>query len=184
MDRDGVSVACVLCRGMIYFKAGDRETFQSPLHHHHQAYFGLDLLLAVSFITEGERRALVKSIAGQNKRVDKTDATNVLTGSETRDTSTASDFSFEDNEKIYGVPEPVLNCSQCPRTFINIFSLRRHENLHTERNYSCESCGQRFSFLEDLRLHRDIHNSRVDDDEFKKTNFEIVYSRYPPGNNY
>ena len=184
MDREG-TIVCLLCRGMISFKAGDKARFESHLQHEHEAYFGLEVLLAVSFIREEERKALVRAIAvGYDKssqpqpRIDikvaltthKRERTDSFTDLEDRDNATASDFSFEDNEKIYGVPETILNCPQCPRTFINIFSLRRHEDLHRERNYSCESCGQRFSFLEDLKVHRDVHNSRVDDEEFKKNN--------------
>ena len=158
-----MSVVCVLCRGMISFKAGDKTSFESHLQHHHQAYFDLDLLLALSFITEHERREFLKTIAvGHSKRVDiKSD---IFTGLETGDTTAGSDFSLEDNEKIYGVPEPVVSCSQCPRTFMNLFSLRRHEHLHRERNFSCEVCGDRFSFLEDLKAHRDDH------EEFRKIN--------------
>ena len=163
---------CVLCRGMISFKAGDRARFESHLQHEHEAYFGLDVLLAVSFIREDERKALVKAIAVGYKqssqpgrridikatltsnRAERTSKT--FTSFESGDTA-SSDCSFQDNDKIYGVPEPVLNCAQCPRTFINIFSLRRHENLHREQNYSCNKCGQRFSFLEDLKAHKSVH---------------------------
>ena len=168
-------MVCVLCRGMISFKSGDKARFESHLEHEHEAYFGLDVLLAVSFIREDERKALVRAIAvGYNqssqpgRRVDikaaltsnRTERTNnkTIASFESGDTA-SSDCSFEDNEKIYGVPEPVLNCAQCPRTFINIFSLRRHENLHREQNYSCNKCGQRFSFLEDLKAHKSVHQN-------------------------
>ena len=165
-------MVCLLCRGMISFKSGDKARFESHLQHEHEAYFGLDVLLAVSFIREDERKALVKAIAvgysqssQPGRRVDikaaltsnRKERTNkTFTTFESGDTA-SSDCSFEDNDKIYGVPEPVLNCVQCPRTFINIFSLRRHENLHREQNYSCNKCGQRFSFLEDLKAHKSVH---------------------------
>ena len=174
MDREG-TVVCLLCRGMISFKSGDKARFESHLQHEHEAYFGLDVLLAVSFIREDERKALVKAIAvGYNqssqpgRRVDikavlssnrKGRTSKTFASFESGDTG-SSDCSFEDNDKIYGVPEPVLNCAQCPRTFINIFSLRRHENLHREQNYSCNKCGQRFSFLEDLKAHKSVHEER------------------------
>ena len=172
MDREG-TVVCVLCRGMIKFQSGDKTRFESHLQHEHGAYFALDVLLAVSFIREDERKALVKAIAvGYNKNSQparRVDIKAALTSNRTERTSQAftsfesgdtasSDCSFQDNDKIYGVPEPVLNCSQCPRTFINVFSLRRHENLHREQNYSCNKCGQRFSFLEDLKAHKSVHH--------------------------
>ena len=67
MEGDG-TVVCVLCRGMISFKSGDKTRFQSHLQHEHEAYFGLDLLLAVSFIREDERKALVKAITVRYKK--------------------------------------------------------------------------------------------------------------------
>ena len=49
------AVVCLLCRGMISFKAGDSARFRSHLQHEHEAYFGLDVLLALSFVREDER---------------------------------------------------------------------------------------------------------------------------------
>ena len=73
----------------------------------------------------------------------------------------SSDFSVDDNDRIYGVPEPILKCNKCSRTFINIISLKRHEKLHIEQNFSCNECGKRFSFLEDLKLHKQSHQSDI-----------------------
>ena len=90
----------------------------------------------------------------------------------------SSDFSVDDNDRIYGVPEPILKCNKCSRTFINIISLKRHEKLHIEQNFSCNECGKRFSFLEDLKLHKQSHQSDIsqeDDDMYViKDSDEIV----------
>ena len=48
-------MVCLLCRGMISFKAGDAARFRNHLQHEHEAYFGLDVLLALSFVREDER---------------------------------------------------------------------------------------------------------------------------------
>ena len=165
MEREG-TVVCLLCRGMISFKAGDKARFESHLQHEHEAYFGLDVLLAVSFMREEERRALVRSVASgyvdKAKRTDLREALDKLRPVDSvyyvRDTSdVGSDYSIEDNDKIYGIPEPILKCAKCSRTFINRTSLRRHESQHFEQNYSCNECGERFSFLEDLKIHRLSH---------------------------
>ena len=170
MEREG-TVVCLLCRGMISFKAGDKARFESHLQHEHEAYFGLDVLLAVSFIREEERRALVRSVAsGYVDRAERTDLREALDKLRpravdvTRDVTSdaSSDYSIEDNDKIYGIPEPILKCEKCSRTFINRISLRRHETQHIEQNYSCNECGERFSFLEDLKLHRQTHTNDVD----------------------
>ena len=169
MEREG-TVVCLLCRGMISFKAGDKARFESHLQHEHEAYFGLDVLLAVSFIREEERRALVRSVSpGYVDRAERTDLREALdklrtrAHDVTRDASdVSSDFSIADNEKIYGIPEPILKCEKCSRTFINRISLRRHETQHIEQNYSCNECWERFSFLEDLKIHRLSHRADVD----------------------
>ena len=170
MEREG-TVVCLLCRGMISFKAGDKARFESHLQHEHEAYFGLDVLLAVSFIREEERRALVRSVAtGYVDRAERTDLREALDKLSpravdvTRDVTSdaSSDYSIEDNDKIYGIPEPILKCEKCSRTFINRISLRRHETQHIEQNYSCNECGERFSFLEDLKLHRQSHTTDAD----------------------
>ena len=169
MEREG-TVVCLLCRGMISFKAGDKARFESHLQHEHEAYFGLDVLLAVSFIREEERRALVRSVAsGYVYRAERTDLREALdklrprARDVTREASdVSSDYSIEDNDKIYGIPEPILKCEKCSRTFINRISLRRHETQHIEQNYSCNECGERFSFLEDLKMHRLSHRDDAD----------------------
>ena len=55
MEERAGAVVCLLCRGMISFKAGDAARFRSHLQHEHEAYFGLDVLLALSFVMEDER---------------------------------------------------------------------------------------------------------------------------------
>ena len=194
-EREG-TVVCLLCRGMISFKSGDKTRFESHLQHEHEAYFGLDIMLAISFIREDERRAVVKSVSsGFKDRTSRIDLRCAIeqyfNSSSIEDKSSNQNYSElfsdtsvdDDNDKIYGIPEPVLQCTKCSRTFINILSLKRHEEHHIEQNYSCHECGKRFSFLEDLKQHRKLHESNVtsatddnDDMYVAKDEFDTFHS--------
>ena len=172
------TIVCLLCRGMISFKSGDKTRFESHLQHEHEAYFGLDVLLAVSFIRDDERLSLVRAVSPgygeRSRRIDLKLALNKTRSKNPEDhweatfnySDFSSDYSVDDNDKIYGIPEPILKCNKCSRTFVNILSLRRHEKQHIEQNYSCNECGERFAFLEDLKQHRVRHqeNDTVNED--------------------
>ena len=46
-----------------YDHTGDKTRFESHLQHEHEAYFGLDVLLAVSFMRDEEQRTIVKCMS-------------------------------------------------------------------------------------------------------------------------
>ena len=178
------TVLCLLCRGVISFKAGDKTRFESHVLHEHEAYFGLDVLLAISFCREEEREAIVAAVGkryetkdGDKKFNVKDDVIDVKAALEnfvkvkTENSNIkkeylensviieemGSDESMNENEKIYGIPEKMMNCTYCSRTFINRNSLKRHEQKHKYKDYPCHKCDQKFSFLEDLKHHRMTH---------------------------
>ena len=186
------TILCLLCRGVISFKGGDKTRFESHVLHEHEAYFGLDVLLAISFVREEERKAIVDVVnpryhskEGDIKRADKIGVIDVKTALEEfvkmeKENGSVkeeflensviieempSDDSLNENEKIYGIPEKMMKCTHCNRTFINRHSLRRHEVKHNEQNYPCHKCEKRFSFLEDLKHHRMTHVSMIQQEE-------------------
>lgn len=53
------------------------------------------------------------------------------------------------------VPEPPLNCPQCPKTFASTWHLKRHVATHTkEKRYKCDLCGKYFSRNDNLKSHQ------------------------------
>ena len=189
------TILCLLCRGVISFKGGDKTRFESHVLHEHEAYFGLDVLLAISFIKEEERQAIVNvvtprydgkeeggntgnkssAVVGDMKaalenyvKIEKDNATvkeEILENSVVIE-EMPSDDSVNENDKIYGIPETtMMKCRYCPRTFINRHSLRRHEVKHNEQKYPCHKCEKKFSFLEDLKHHRLTHVSMIQQEE-------------------
>lgn len=53
------------------------------------------------------------------------------------------------------VPEPPLNCPQCPKTFASTWHLKRHVATHTkEKRYKCHLCGKFFSRNDNLKSHQ------------------------------
>jgi len=150
------------------------------------------VLLAISFIKEEERQAIVSVVntrydskEGDMKAVDinnvidvkaalesfvKMEKANSSVKEEFLENSVIieempSDESLYENEKIYGIPEKIMKCTHCSRTFINRNSLKRHELKHKDQNYPCHKCEKRFSFLEDLKHHRMTHVSMQQQEE-------------------
>jgi len=53
------------------------------------------------------------------------------------------------------VPEPPLNCPQCPKTFASTWHLKRHVATHTkEKRFKCHLCGKFFSRNDNLKSHQ------------------------------
>jgi len=53
------------------------------------------------------------------------------------------------------VPEPPLNCPQCPKTFASTWHLKRHVATHTkEKRFKCPLCGKFFSRNDNLKSHQ------------------------------
>jgi len=53
------------------------------------------------------------------------------------------------------VPEPPLNCPQCPKTFASTWHLKRHVATHTkDKKFKCDLCGKFFSRNDNLKSHQ------------------------------
>jgi len=52
-------IACLLCRGLISFRNGDKARFLDHMNNEHDARFDFDVVLVVSLMTEGERKVFV-----------------------------------------------------------------------------------------------------------------------------
>jgi len=53
------------------------------------------------------------------------------------------------------IPEPPLNCPQCPKTFASTWHLKRHVQTHTkEKRFKCDLCGKYFSRNDNLKSHQ------------------------------
>merc|ERR1712183_147928 len=56
------TVCCILCRGLVIYKNGDKSRFKAHLANEHGAFFDIDYLLASSLM-EAEQKAEVAKTA-------------------------------------------------------------------------------------------------------------------------
>ena len=61
-DIPAGSVKCILCRGLVIYKEGDKSRFFAHLQNEHGAFFDYDFLLASSLMDDYEKAEIVKKL--------------------------------------------------------------------------------------------------------------------------
>ena len=92
-------IACLLCRGLISFKNGDRSRFLDHMNNEHDARYDFDVVLVVSLMTDGEKKVFV------NTNQDKLEA---LTGNTNKKGITDSDsksLDISSKSKLHSIAE-------------------------------------------------------------------------------
>jgi len=56
------TVCCILCRGLIIYKDGDKQRFKAHLANEHGAFFDVDYLLASCFLEPAQKEAVAMSV--------------------------------------------------------------------------------------------------------------------------
>jgi len=56
------TVCCILCRGLIIYKDGDKQRFKAHLANEHGAFFDVDYLLASCFLEPAQKEAMAMSV--------------------------------------------------------------------------------------------------------------------------
>ena len=56
------TVSCLLCRGAILFRDGDRSRFYAHMNNEHGAFFDLDYLLASSLMDRGQKNIVIRNV--------------------------------------------------------------------------------------------------------------------------
>ncbi|XP_061561390.1 zinc finger protein 391-like [Phycodurus eques] len=61
-------------------------------------------------------------------------------------------------QQICNVTKKRCKCSQCDKTFVNKFVLKKHMIVHSgEKRFSCSDCGKRFTWKVHLKTHARTH---------------------------
>ena len=55
-------VSCLLCRGAILFRDGDRSRFYAHMNNEHGAFFDLDYLLASSLMDQAQKEVVIRNV--------------------------------------------------------------------------------------------------------------------------
>ena len=56
------TIKCILCRGTVSYKDGDKKRFRSHLNNEHGAYYDVDFLLACSLMDDQQKENVRKSV--------------------------------------------------------------------------------------------------------------------------
>ena len=56
------TVSCLLCRGAILFRDGDRSRFYAHMNNEHGAFFDLDYLLASSLMDQTQKEVVIRNV--------------------------------------------------------------------------------------------------------------------------
>ena len=56
------TVSCLLCRGAILFRDGDRSRFYAHMNNEHGAFFDLDYLLASSLMDRAQKDVVIRNV--------------------------------------------------------------------------------------------------------------------------
>jgi len=129
------TVCCLLCRGAVIFKGGDRTRFVSHMQDNHGAFFELDYLLASCLMGEGERQEVSARLprlqALPQFEPDHTFATEQQPTAPVTPGPAPGEFSVQENSTIESKPKP-YSCPNCSKSFV---SLKRFEN-HCNKQHS------------------------------------------------
>ena len=56
------TVSCLLCRGAILFRDGDRSRFFAHMNNEHGAFFDLDYILASSLMDRTQKEVVIRNV--------------------------------------------------------------------------------------------------------------------------
>ena len=60
------TVECILCRGMVIYKDGDKGRFRAHLNYEHRAFYDTDVLLAISLMDASQKETVAKSVLDED----------------------------------------------------------------------------------------------------------------------
>eukprot|EP00092_Neocalanus_flemingeri_P027932 GFUD01030325.1.p1 GENE.GFUD01030325.1~~GFUD01030325.1.p1 ORF type:complete len:546 (+),score=126.14 GFUD01030325.1:93-1730(+) len=133
------TVCCILCRGLVIYKNGDKSRFKAHLSHEHGAFFDTDYLLASCLMGAEQKAEVAKTLD-----VVQMDTKNSLDLGESLQEGTDEKSKFV--------------CGSCATHFTAKTAYLQHitkgckkEALKT--GYNCESCDKSYSTRGNLTLH-------------------------------
>jgi len=81
------TVCCLLCRGMVIYKDGDKTRFRAHMNNEHGAFFDIDYLLASCLLEKDQKEAVAKTVKVQDKVPAMLEENNVHDGVTLRESS-------------------------------------------------------------------------------------------------
>jgi len=181
------TVCCLLCRGMVIYKDGDKSRFKAHMNNEHGAFFDIDYLLASCLLEKDQKEAVAKTVKSSGKpnpMLEENDSTDGVTLGETsynppselilKVEKTDSDYPLDSD--IQGVSNKAqLETQEAMEQF------QKKEKIK-KKNIECDKCGQNYATKQSLRVHKErmhtadgnIKSERFDD---PRMNPNLMYPR-------
>ena len=170
------SLTCILCRATISIRKGDKARFFSHISHDHEVHYDMDLLYALSYMTDNEKETVIKIM---DKRLTATEEDHTKTETEIEtislDESVVPDTSAEHEEIVapatdISVTEKVekkpsrLKCPKCElmlsRKTLKVHMKLKHKSRQVQGGQSsCKFCDKMMRRDSLARHLRRVHGS-------------------------
>jgi len=181
------TVCCLLCRGMVIYKDGDKSRFKAHMNNEHGAFFDIDYLLASCLLEKDQKDAVAKTVECSGKANPMLEENDLTDGVTLREASynppselilkvekTDSDYPLDSD--IQGVSNKVQ--------FETQEAMQQYQKKETikRKNIECDKCGQNYATKQSLRVHKErmhtadgnIKSERYDD---PRMNPNFMYPR-------
>eukprot|EP00092_Neocalanus_flemingeri_P034811 GFUD01037883.1.p1 GENE.GFUD01037883.1~~GFUD01037883.1.p1 ORF type:complete len:531 (+),score=144.30 GFUD01037883.1:113-1705(+) len=189
------TVCCILCRGMVIYKDGDKSRFKNHMNNEHGAFFDIDYLLASCLLENDQKEAVAKTV----KAVDY----NLLRETNAAEAGvTLREESFDDREELGSVDQLVLKkeraedldvdlqCGSCGTQFGTPEGLLQHNRKGCKKeetkkkSIECDQCGKYYTSKQSMRAHKEkMHNaeSNIKQERYDDPSMDPnqLYQRYP-----
>jgi len=74
------TVCCLLCRGLVIYKHGDKSRFNSHMNNEHGAFFDIDYLLASSLMDVEQKAMVANTVRGNNYKEMRVETSSTVLG--------------------------------------------------------------------------------------------------------
>jgi len=193
------TVCCLLCRGMVIYKDGDKTRFRAHMNNEHGAFFDIDYLLASCLLEEDQKEAIARTVKAQDKVPAMLEENNVHDGVTLRENAyNHPPVEMEENapnlmlkkEKV-DIPEDFeFQRSSTGAQFGTQAAPQQYQEREgkkeklKKKTIECDACGQYYTTKQSLRAHKEkmhagdsnIKRERYDD---PKMNPNLMFQNYP-----
>jgi len=178
------TVCCILCRGMVIYKDGDKSRFKNHMNNEHGAFFDIDYLLASCLMESGQKEAVAKTVNANNgdysslllRKTSVAEVEMTLREETLDNRGNEEDDNDEVNlsatielkkEKMDEFDIDLrLKCVNCEVQFGTQDGYIQHERKGCKKeevkkkNVECEQCGKYYTSKQSLRAHKEkYHNN-------------------------
>jgi len=160
------TVCCILCRGMVIYKDGDKTRFKNHLNNEHGAFFDIDYLLASCLLENDQKEAIARTVSNRGVNLlQESKLSDIYSETLREDTDcnprdgTLRDFELKKEKFEY--PGDTFSDES--------FLSQRNKDDVKRKQFECEKCGKSYTTKQSLKGHIEKHHPAT---EVKKEKFD------------